>query len=865
MQNNKTPLILFIDDDKTLRIVFKDYLEDFGYQVICAENGKLGIDMFERFNPDLILSDLTMPEVDGLKVLETIRAQSPDTPVVMISGTGVITDAIEALHLGAWDFLTKPVENLEVLRHAVEKSLERSTLITQNRQYQQKLEEQVRERTLELERANIDLNQINSRLRHIVETTKTFAVNSRKSNFGKKLLEAFGIHMTAHGGSVYAVGREDLRLLHALDPGHAPDTILFPLKIGSIFDRVLSEKKPVLLKNISREREVAPSGWSGYRDASVLAFPLLDEAGEITGVLSLHSKTDPPFLEQDMEIGAILASYSCETLRAIRASEALRKSELRYRALFEKSPVALWEEDFSIVKKYLDNLKESGVTDFNAYFDEHPELIRRLIKMIRIIDVNDAGLKLYEAENKRQLMGSLDRILPDDAHEMLKNELISVADGEMFQIDCENMTLSGKRLNVQVKSAIPPGYETSWEKIFMSVVDFSERVALENRQKRLESQLRQAQKMESIGTLAGGIAHDFNNILSSVIGYTELTLDDLPEHSTEKKRLESVLKAGNRAKALVGQILTFSRRSEQDLQQVQVHLIVNEALKLLRSSLPTTIEIRKEIISKDWVWADPTQIHQVVMNICTNAFHAMEDTGGVLTVKLETSSKNEAIFEKYPMVSDSPYLSLSIKDSGCGMNRQTLDRIFDPYYTTKEKGKGTGLGLSVVHGIVKNHGGHISVQSEPYKGTTFTVLLPVTTVSKKQHVQEKRAIFKGNERVLLVDDEKQIVIFEDEALKRLGYRVKAFMSSSEALAEFRSNSDSYDIVITDYTMPGLTGEELSRELIKIRPDIPIIMSTGFSEQIDEGTAKGFGIKKFIMKPVSISQMAHAIREVLDET
>jgi len=754
---------------------------------------------------------------------------------------------------------------LDVLRHAVEKAFERAMLIAQNRAYRRNLEDRVQKRTIALERTNAELNQVNARLRKIVETTTRFSIDSRKSKFSLKVLEAFGMHMTADGGSLYRVGKKGLKLLHSLDPGHAPDTIMFPLETGSVFNNVLSGGKPVLLKNIKVAKNIISSGWAGYRNASVLAFPLIDEIGEITAVLSLHSKIDPPFIEQDKEIGTILASYSSEALRAIRVSEALKESELRYRALFEKSPVALWEEDFSKVKKYLENLKRKGVTDFSSYFDEHPEQVRRLVKMIRIIDANDAVLNLYGAKNKAHLLSNLHRILPDDAHMILKEELICVAAGEMFQMDCVNKTLSGQRLNVHVKSSIPPGYEQSWEKVFLSVVDFSARVAAENQQKRLESQLRQAQKMESIGTLAGGIAHDFNNILSSVIGYTELMLDDLPENSNKRGRLEAVLKAGNRAKDLVAQILTFSRSSEQVLLPVQVHLVVNEALKLLRSSLPATIEIRKEIKSADWVRADPTQIHQVVMNICTNAFHAMQDEGGVMTVVLETRIPDEALRIKHPDIRKEPYLTLVIRDNGCGMDQQVLDRIFDPYFTTKEKGKGTGLGLSVVHGIVKNHNGHIAVESKPCNGTVFTVLLPVITVSQKQPEEKKRGVISGNESILIVDDEKQIVELEKEALERLGYRVTTFICSEDALDAFKSKPDAYDIVITDYTMPGLTGDRLSGELIRIRPDIPIIMSTGFSERINEETAKRFGIKKFILKPASISQVAEAIREVLDET
>ncbi len=863
MQDDKRPLILTIDDEMVIREVFRNYLEDYNYRVISAEGGHQGLDIIENQQPDLVLLDLRMPEMDGLDVLSRVAEKHPDLPLIIVSGTGVISDAIHAIHLGAWDYLLKPVEDMTVLLHAVEKALERSKLIRENRKFQEQLQQQVKKRTQDLERANAELSQINSRLRKIVETTKDLSVEYKLSGFGSKLLEEFGRHMMATGGSLYILTDGGLTLAHALDPGHAPDFIAFPLPKGSVFERTLSEKKPVLIKAIDKEADINASGWTGYSDTSVLTFPLPDESGEIVGILSLHSKTAPPFMKQDKEIGSVLASYSCEALRAAKVAEELQKSELRYRALFENSPVALWEEDFSLLKQHLEKIEEQGISDFNAYFTLNPDQVRKCIKMIRITDVNHATLKLYEARTKDQLYGSLDKILFRDAHALLKNEILAVADGKMFKMESENQTLSGRKLHVQIKSSIPPGFEKSWEKVYISVVDFTERVEAEKRQEVLEAQLRQAQKMESIGTLAGGIAHDFNNILSSVIGYTELTLQDLAEGSLAKNRLKAVLKAGNRAKALVRQILTFSRQSEQVHMPVQLHLVIKEALKLLRSSLPATIEIKQNILSNDWILADPTQMHQVAMNICTNAFHAMEDKGGVMEVELKTVEADEIIQDGHPDIVYAPHMVLTVKDTGRGMSRRVLERIFDPYFTTKKKGKGTGLGLSVVHGIVKGHGGEVFADSDGVSGSVFKVMLPVVKGADKEKVRHEEVIPQGYEKILLVDDEKEIVSIEKEILQRLGYRVTAFTSSLEALEDLSNDPSKYDLVISDLTMPNMTGDKLAEKLIKIRPDLPVMLCTGFSEYVSEETSEQFGIKKLVMKPVSIKEMALAIREILD--
>lgn len=385
------------------------------------------------------------------------------------------------------------------------------------------------------------------------------------------------------------------------------------------------------------------------------------------------------------------------------------------------------------------------------------------------------------------------------------------------------------------------------------------------KRKNLEAQLQQAQKMESIGTLAGGIAHDFNNILFPIVGHTEMLLEDLSEDSPLRDSLNEVYTGTLRARDLVKQILTFSSQDSYEIKLIKIQPVLEEVLKLIRSTIPTSIEIKRHI-SNDCgiIKADPTQIHQVVMNLATNAYHAMEDTGGELKVNLKEIELVEQDLPSPKMVSG-PYACLTISDTGIGMAKDLTKKIFDPFFTTKEQGKGTGMGLSVVHGIVKNTGGSIHVESEPGKGTKFRVYLPVVkSSSTQQETQIKESIRGGSERILLVDDENAIAFMEKQMLERLGYSVVSRTSSVDALEAFRANPDKFDLVITDQTMPNMTGKELAKELMSIRPDIPIILCSGFSEQIGKRRAKGMGICAFVMKPVIMRDIAKTIREVLDE-
>ena len=381
----------------------------------------------------------------------------------------------------------------------------------------------------------------------------------------------------------------------------------------------------------------------------------------------------------------------------------------------------------------------------------------------------------------------------------------------------------------------------------------------------LEQQLRQAQKMEAIGTIAGGIAHDFNNILSPILGYSEMLAERLPENSEEREMVLAIRTAGKRATELVKQILTFSRQSEQQRQPLQIHLIIKEALKLLRSSIPTTIAIHQNVVDCGLVMADPTQVHQIIMNLCTNAYHAMREAGGELDVSMEVVELTEHDYLDSLALQPGPHIKLSVRDTGCGMSKAIVSRIFEPYFTTKQQGEGTGLGLSVVYGIVESHHGHITAYSEPGKGTEFNVYLPQVQGHDEGLAEEAGGeIPQGSGTVLVVDDEPTIGELLRLMLCNLGYEVLLCCSSTEALEVFTQHRTSIALVLTDMTMPIMNGAELARRIKKISPSMPVVLCTGFSEIMDENKARRMGIDGYMSKPVIRHQLAQTLYDVLEK-
>ncbi len=500
-----------------------------------------------------------------------------------------------------------------------------------------------------------------------------------------------------------------------------------------------------------------------------------------------------------------------------QAEAALKKSEKRYRTLFEKSTDAIFVVDRGH-GRYLD-ANQAAVELTGRPLPELKQLTTR--------DLSSAGAgarleKIRESHTAAEL-GKTTYVRPDGTQRIARLNSVPLDDEAVIGI----------------------------------ARDITDELAM-------EALLRQSQKMEAIGTLAGGIAHDFNNILSAVIGYTELALNEAPRDTALYENLQEVFRASGRARDLVKQILTFSRQTEQEQKPVQVKLICLEAIKFLRASLPTSITIRHEIMSASLVMADPTQIHQVLMNLCTNASHAMGDSGGVLTVELKDLDRVPDLPAGHPELRAGPYIELTVSDTGHGIPAHLIERIFDPFFTTKEKGKGTGMGLAVVHGIIGSCGGAITLSSEPGKGTTFNIYLPAVKRDSAPVSISEAPLETGTERILLVDDETALVKIGKQMLESLNYRVTTRTSSIEALELFKARADHFDLVISDMTMPNMTGDKLAREMMRIRPEIPVILCTGYSTHINQEQAMAMGIRAFVSKPILRRDIARVIRKVLSE-
>ena len=513
--------------------------------------------------------------------------------------------------------------------------------------------------------------------------------------------------------------------------------------------------------------------------------------------------------------------------------------------------------------KKLQKLLEQKARELEIMLNSTPGMIFYKDLEQNIIRVNREFVKIVGLPVNKIVGKKYSEVFPEYKDDGLKKDLEVIQKGNPLLNQRESInTFKGKR-QILIERVPYKDINNKVTGIIGFALDVTDLEKAEEEKRKLEARLQRGQKMETIGTLAGGIAHDFNNILATIMGFTEISLYNVEKDSKIYTNLQQVLQAGWRAKDLIKQILTFSRQTSLKREPVEVKLIVNEALKLLRASLPSTIKIHMDIQSDSVVLADPTQIHQILMNLCANAGHAMREEGGVLAVNLVNVELDADFMVDHPDMKPGTSINLTISDTGCGMSAQVLDRIFDPFFTTKKTGEGTGMGLSVVHGIVRAMNGAITADSEPGQGSTFKVYLPVIEKRLEPQVSEVEAVPTGNERILFIDDEPALAEIGKQTLETLGYDVTTHTSSIEALELFKTRPDKFDMVITDMTMPNMTGDILAGELIRIRPEILVILCTGYSAKVNEQQAMAMGIRAFVWKPVMKREIAITVRKVLD--
>jgi PAS domain S-box-containing protein len=559
--------------------------------------------------------------------------------------------------------------------------------------------------------------------------------------------------------------------------------------------------------------------------------PLFNSEGAIVGNLVIMDKKPLSLNAQDNSLLQNFAARAGAELERKRAQEALQESQERYRVLYDEAPL--------------------------MYFtvDAH----------LRILSVNKFGANMLGYTNEELVGQSAMTVVDPEDQEIFCREIeagftsMNQASQKVFR----KIKKDGTRLWVREtsRSIVGPNQE---QMLLLSCEDITDQKRAEDALEQSEKQLRHTQKMEAIGTLAGGIAHDFNNILGAILGYSELAMAQAKREPKLISYLEEVLTAGNRAKELVKQILAFSRRSDHEREAVDLNGMVQEALGMVRATLPTTIEIRSTL-AKDpaVVFADPTQIHQVVMNLSANAEHAMRERGGVLTLTVTSLEVTENLSQEFSELKPGNYITLTIQDSGQGMSGQVLERIFEPFFTTKSSGEGTGLGLAVVHGIIVGHGGHIAASSAVGEGTTFSIVLPRLDVVLPAQLVSATEWPQGRGKVLFVDDEDVLARWGEQILSHLGYTVVTKTNPHDAVEFFHKQPDQFDVVVTDQSMPTMSGEALARKLRSIREDIPIVLCTGFSHTMSAEKANQIGLKGFLMKPVNGAVLAKTLQKVLE--
>jgi PAS domain S-box-containing protein len=906
--------ILLVDDTPESLARLTEILTSAGFQVRPADSGELALAAIELQHPELILLDIHLPGIGGFEVCRRLQAgeATRHIPIIFITAATEIQERLEGFRHGAADYICKPFQPEECLAR-LRTHLELS-----------RLNGLLKKQTVALEQANTRLQlelterqqaeearwESERRYKNLVESVTSYIYRVTVKD-GKAVETSHGsgcITVTGYRSEDYLadpnlwyqmIFSEDREMVMAqaqrLIAGEMAPLLEHRI-VHKNGDIIWVRNTPVLhfdqkgqfvsydglIENITARKQaeeklkqlqgrlelILNSTWEAILGldlhgaitfANPAARQLLGfETQEMMGRNShflFHAKK-PDGSHHPEEECPILTSIKADTFLAVTEDVFWRKDDVGIRVEYTCSPSTLEGRRMGGVLTFWDITQRK----------EAEEAFKSLVSY--------APMGIYIAQDSKFVMVNpgLEAITGYRAEELLGKEtllLVTPEDKEKVRKTAIGLLKMEVLVPYEFRFIAKNG-ETRWVMETVASTLYKKKRAVlgycidVTPLKQLEGRLVQAQKMEAIGTLAGGIAHDFNNILWAIMGFTELTLHSIPEGSREHHNLQQVLKASERARDLVNQILAFSRKTAQERKPLQLASIVKEAIKLLRATIPTTIGIRTNITDPfAIVLADPTQIHQVIMNLCTNATHVMKEKGGILEVNLEECSPDHNFLTKQCDLAPGHYVMLTVRDTGQGIEPQILGRIFEPFFTTKGVGEGTGMGLAVVHGIVKSHDGDITVSSQPGEGTTFTIFLPKIVREEKSTAEVLTPIPTGRGRILVIDDESMLVNLIKEMLESLGYEAIARNSSLEALQIFRSQPEKFDLVITDQTMPQMTGMELSQEFRRIRPDMPIILCTGFSETISEEKIKAVGINELLMKPIVMRNLAEAVRKVLD--
>jgi PAS domain S-box-containing protein len=924
--------VLVVDDETDFVETLADILASRGYQAVSAQSTEAALRQCAAARPQVALIDIRLGRASGLDLLRALREAVPGLVFVMMTAYADVETAVQALSEGAHHYLRKPIDPRDLLA-TLDRCFERV-----------RLEEDKAAAEAALRARNAELAELNARLQQMVLAAHSLASCSRLADLNRQLLEESARVMAAEGGSLFFRRQDAFELICSLDGDHAPSSIELPLAPGSVFAHVVESRAPIVVRDIGATAGLRGSGWQGYRDGSLLVFPIV-LGDEVEALLSLHNKTWPPFTDQDRELGQVMISLSAEILKAQQAAEAVRRSEARYRLLAENVSDVIFTTDAAPRLTYvspsvarltgygveealtrgLDGVVVPGALASTRAFlrealaappeeearprtlevgvlradgsevstevtlsvvrgpdghgllgvardvSERRKAEEQLVRLATAVEqtaedvtiTDAAGVILYvnpaferlTGYTREEVVGETPRVLRSGVHDAaFYAELwATISGGGTWRGRITNRCKDGSQ--ILQEGTISPIRAAGGQ-----IVGYVSSKHDVTRQAGLEVRLAQAQKMESIGRLAGGIAHDFNNILIAIVGFVEL-LERAQLGEKLGRYVHGIGEAAWRAADLTKQILTFSRQGSLERKPIELGPVVKEALKLIRAALPASVEIRESLRSELPVAANATQLHQIVVNLCTNAGLSMRERGGLLEVSLCDVEVTSSMTDLCPPLSPGRHVRLGVRDTGCGMADEVRARIFEPFYTTREPGEGTGMGLAVVHGIVESHGGTITVASTPGAGSSFHVFLPSIQAPAEPAAGATPAT-PGRERVLFVDDERVQGELARELLGPLGYTVTTATSGQEAIDLVRASPESFDVVVADVMMPGLSGDRLATELGRIQPGLPIVLCTGFSERALELGKRTAGVHELLLKPYSLAELSSALRRAL---
>jgi len=894
--------ILLVEDNEHDRVAFRRAIKKarLKYEIKECVRGEEALETL-RVNTsqfDIIVSDYMLPGMNGLELCKMLIKTKVPAPIIIITGSGSEEVAVEAIKAGVDDYIVKDPGRgyLKLLPIVIPEVV---------RKYGNKLARKEAEEALRKSETNLSLSQ---KVAHLGNWEWNIISGNR--TWSDELYRILGYEPHAIEASMEAI----------MERIHPDDRELVTIIANESMDGDEMEKTfehRIIQPNgtiryiqgrwwLQKNKEGKPTKWFGT---------LLDitERKHAENSLKKSENKLNALINATMDIAFLAESDG--TLLAVNDALAFnfnrKKEELIGRSMYEFMTTEIAESRRTVLQKIVASKKPFQGEDKRAgkyfansiypVFDDDGNVKQIAVFAKDITSRIQTENKLKESEEKyrslsQNIPGIVYRVFIRENYRMeffndmletmtgfKANELIN---GEVCSIEPNIHMEDRSSVIASVNKAIKENTyfdleyrynhkngETKWFKehgrpihgedgkplyIEGVIFDITDR-------KKMEDEIRQSSKMESIGTLAGGVAHDFNNLLYMIMGNTELALEDIPEWNPVHETLEEIKSASLRAAGIVKQLLNFSRKTDQDFRPIGAVTVLKDALKFLRSTIPSTVKIQTNLPDDDVpIIGDPIQINQIIMNLCTNASQVMQDTGGTIEIDVETIVLNEEDCEDYTNLSAGNHIKITINDSGPGIAPDIIDKIFDPYFTTKKFGAGSGMGLAVVHGIVINHNGTIYVDNNPGQGATFNILFPITDELPESKSHIKDDIIHGSETILFVDDEKSIANMTGKILERLGYQIEKQLNPVEAFELFTAKSDSFDLVITDMTMPQMTGINLAEKLKEIRPDIPVIICTGHSAVIDEEKAKQLGIDGFVMKPVSKLKIAKAIRDVLDK-